>query len=107
MKGWERASIRFHTRPDRVPAFTTPTDFLVPTGRITFGLISRCGVIAFCCTLFYVLLPLAMFGAWTHLPSLGEWLWVVGAAGFVACWLGTVWAAVREEASIRDWLADQ
>ena len=105
--GWERASIRFWTRPDRPPVFTTPSDFLSPSGSRTLGMFWRCGVIAFGGTLFYVLLPLVLILMWSALPSLGNWPWLVSGVAFAGGWLGTFWAAVREDAAVREWLEDQ
>ena len=105
--GWERASILFWTRPNRLPVYTTPTDFLVPSGRLTFGMLWRCGVIAFCGSIFYVLLPLALLLMWIPVDGRGDWVWVAGAVAFPVGWLGLLWAAVREDVAIREWLEDQ
>jgi len=55
-KGWERASIVFNTRPNRVPRNITRRDLLIPsgTGLALFGECMACGAL-FALALFFPL----------------------------------------------------
>jgi hypothetical protein len=105
--GWERFSIRANTRPDRLPARTTPDDFLLPSGHATVGMFIQCGVAAFGIALLLVLAPIALFVAYTPIESLGGWPYLVAVLAWAAIWAGLFVGAVRESRGIEEWLADQ
>jgi len=105
--GWERLSIQANTRPIRFPPRTTSADFLLPSGPGTVSMVFQCGVAGFAIALFFVLLPLTLFVAYTPVDSLGTWWpWATGIA-WIASWAGLVLGAVRENRAIEEWLADQ
>jgi hypothetical protein len=105
--GWERYSITANSRPTRVPARTTPGDFLLPSGPGTISMFLQCGVAAFAIALFFVLIPLVLVVVYSPLESLGTWWpWVTGIV-WIASWIGLVVGAVRENKANQEWLDEQ
>lgn len=105
--GWERFSIQANTRPDHLPARTTPDDFLLPFGPGTVRMFLQCGLAALGIAVFFVLGPLVLLVAFTPVESLGGWWpWVTGVA-WIASWTALFVGTVRENGAIREWLDDQ
>ena len=105
--GWDRYSIQANTRPIRMPASTTPADFLTPSGPGTVSMFLQCGVAAFAIALFFVLTPLLLVVVYSPLESLGSWWpWATGVA-WIASWAGLFVGAVREKKAIDESLSDQ
>jgi hypothetical protein len=105
--GWERASIRANTRPDRLPDRIGPGDLLYPSGHGKVTMFLLCGVGGFILSVILVLGPLALFVMFTPVESLGHWPWVAMSAAWIGLWLGLFVASVREDDEIKRWVADQ
>jgi hypothetical protein len=104
--GWERLSIRANTRPDRLPARTTPDDLLLPSGPGSVRMFVSCAAAAFGIAVFFVLAPLALFVAFTPIESLGRWPWIAAGTAFAAAWCWLYGAARRERTEVRRWAED-
>jgi hypothetical protein len=78
-KGWDRASIAFHSREPYHPKIG-PKDLLLPKGAGRLRELWLCSVCAFCMTILYVWFPLLIVGLFV---SLGIWYPGALVAAFV------------------------
>ena len=104
--GWERASIKYNSRPDRLPPRTTPDDFLLDSGPGTLGTFLQCGAAAFAIA-FYLGLTLGLVVAITPVDNLGSWWAWITVVTWFASWAWLFVAAVRENKANERWLDEQ
>lgn len=74
MRGWNRASFEYHTRPTHPPRRMTQRDVLVPLNRDRLRLLATCTLCGACIALTHVYTTAFIIGVMTH--PLGKWLWI-------------------------------
>jgi hypothetical protein len=85
VRGWDRASFEFHTRPTRVPRRLRQRDLLLPAHHSVLRLLGACAISGACISLLYVWTPLMVVAIMLDNP-LKPWFWIgVVTAALFAC----------------------
>lgn len=98
---WDRPSIDFKVRPDKLEMDVTRNDLIIPSGPSVPKMFALTFVAGASITILYVFLPLIILALATSASIASPWFWGTLAIIAVACWLTLFALAIRESTADR------
>lgn len=102
MRGWDRASFEFHTRPTRVRRRLRQRDLLLPAHHSPLRLLGACAACGACISLLYVWTPLMIVAIAINRP-LEPWFWIIVVTAAIVAGIVLFALSVRQMARYREY----